>query len=92
MNTIRPWTTALKMRLHEIWIEGADDNPTMSHRAHPLGRALGETFQEACDALAETLPHPDMYDPEHLTYFGCQLTSQKEDLKRMKAEFFPDRD
>jgi hypothetical protein len=70
------------MTTFTIWCEGYA--ATGEHAtANCLGTFEGANFAEACDKWANrSCTNPDLYDPDRLTYWGCQLFDNEAEARR----------
>lgn len=68
----------LEPREFEIWSEGYA--MTGDHGgAHLMGKAIGRTFQEACDNYFKK---DRDYKSKRLTYWGCRLYNNEKDARK----------
>lgn len=71
------------MKVYDIWAEGYRCTSWQSSGATLVGQACAETFQEACDKYATyDEDFKQLYDPERLTYWGCDLFDNQRDAQR----------
>lgn len=66
------------MRQYEIWSEGYITNGERAG-AHFHGRAMGDTFAEACRRLFKDDYN---YDDEKGTHWGCRLFDNEDDARK----------
>lgn len=69
------------MNEYEVWSEGyrvsGNECDATFH-----GVFKGATFSDACAEFAKTISRPGDFDPERLTYWGCELFDNEEDARR----------
>jgi hypothetical protein len=60
------------MKHFDVWIEGYRATG-QSAGASYLGSAEANTFEEACDKVAESTWAKEYYDPKYHTVWGCRM-------------------
>lgn len=70
--------------IHEIWIEGflitgSEGTPT---RASFVGKSEGNTFREAVLNWHKNHPDASSFNPQTLSYWGCQLYPTEGEARR----------
>lgn len=67
--------------MYPVWMEGYAATG-QSSRAQFQGFYPGANFADACKTWARTSDSPEYFNPERLTYWGCQLFDNEADARR----------
>jgi hypothetical protein len=65
-------------RIWDIWVEGFRMD-RFRGRASFIDKAIGKTFQEACDKYYEG---HGLYNSKNLSFWGCKLFDNEDDARK----------